>query len=97
MSDNIEKIEKNNAPIELSESELDDVSGGIDIFFSGSMFEQSNISIANSTESGHVGARNSSIVQSSHTSSSAFQVAILGIDSMSDIFSLFKGFGRFLR
>ena len=97
MSDNIEKIEKNNAPIELSESELDDVSGGIDIYFSGSMFEQRDISIANSTESGNMGAKNSSIIQSSHTSSSAFQVAILGIDSISDVFSFFRGFGRFFR
>ena len=97
MSDNIEKIAKNNAPIELSESELDDVSGGIDIYFSGSMFEQRDISIANSTESGNMGAKNSSIIQSSHTSSSAFQFAILGIDSISDVFSLFRGFSRFFR
>ncbi|MEL6460868.1 MAG: CTB family bacteriocin [Cyanobacteria bacterium J06641_2] len=94
MSDN---IEKNNAPIELSESELDDVSGGIDIYFSGSMFQQDNLSMMNSTESGDMGTKNSSIVQSSHTSSSAFQVAILGVDSMSDVFSFFKGFGRFFR
>ena len=90
-------IEKQVAPIELSESELDDVSGGIDIYFSGSMFQQDNLSMMNSTESGDMGTRNSSIVQSSHTSSSAFQVAILGIDSMSDVFSFFKGFGRFFR
>lgn len=90
-------IEKQVAPIELSESELDDVSGGIDIYFSGSMFQQDNLSMMNSTESGDMGTRNSSIVQSSHTSSSAFQVAILGLDSMNDIFSFFKGFGRFFR
>ncbi|BAY81263.1 hypothetical protein NIES267_07390 [Calothrix parasitica NIES-267] len=94
MSDN---IEKQVAPIELSESELDDVSGGIDIFFSGSMFEQNDIYSVDSVEVGNQESNSSPILKSSHTSSSAFQVAILGIDSMSDAMGFFKGFARFFR
>ena len=82
----------NNTPIELSESELDDISGGIDIFLSGSMFEQTNIYSLQSTDSENKSTMSNSILKSSHTSSGAFQVAILGVDSVSDIASFFKGF-----
>ncbi len=56
------------------------------------MFEQSDIYSVDSAEVGNKEINSSPILKSSHTSSSAFQVAILGIDSMSDVMSFFKGF-----
>ena len=86
-----------NHTVELSEQELEKVAGGIDIFLSGSVFEQSDDLFANSTSSNASGAQTTSI-SNSHTFSSAFQFIGLGFDSISDVTKVFKGlaglFGR---
>lgn len=86
------KIDKN-AIAELSEEQLDGIAGGVDIFLSGSMFEQRNIfsSRRRSWRSG----RSSSFFQSSYTSSTAFQIIGLGFDSVSDAMSFVMGFMKF--
>lgn len=81
----------NKTPIELSESELNNISGGIDILLSGSMFEQSEISSVQQTPS-------TSNFKSNYISSSAFQIGIFGTGSVNDAKSFFTGlvklFGR---
>lgn len=84
---------ENTTPIELSEEQLEQVSGGIDIFISASSFEQTNTSSFPSTS--FPPSKNSSISQSSHISSSAFQIIGLGFDSASDVMSFVKGFMKF--
>mgnify|MGYP001797148770 CR=1 FL=1 len=85
-------LDKNIAPIELSEEQLDQVSGGIDIFLSGSMFEQRNIFSSRHKNSRR--RRSSSFFQSSYISYSAFQFIGNGFDSVSDAMSFVKGFMR---
>lgn len=85
-------LDKNIAPIELSEEQLDQVSGGIDIFLSGSMFEQRNIFSSRHKNSRR--RRSSSFVQSSYISYSAFQFIGNGFDSVSDAMSFVRGFMR---
>lgn len=92
------QLDKNHTSVELSEEELEQVAGGIDIFLSGSVFEQSDELFANSTSSNASGAQTTSISKSSHTFSSAFQFIGLGFDSIGDVAKVFKGlaglFGR---
>ncbi|MBV6628234.1 MAG: hypothetical protein KI793_35835 [Rivularia sp. (in: Bacteria)] len=70
------KIAMNNTRIELSESELNHICGGVDIFLSGSKFKQSNVRTKNKS--------------SSHTSSCAFQLTILDADSIDDATGIVK-------
>ncbi|BAY64333.1 hypothetical protein NIES22_44290 [Calothrix brevissima NIES-22] len=82
----------NNSPIELSPEELDAVSGGIDIYLSGSTFEQRDIFSAN-RRSSRRNSRNS-LFSSSYISSSAFQFIGLGFSSVSDALSFVSGFAK---
>ncbi|OUL19440.1 hypothetical protein BV378_32870 [Nostoc sp. RF31YmG] len=84
----------NNAPVELSNEELDQVSGGIDIFLSGSMFEQRDMLSSVRTSSRRRGFGSNSVFRSSYISSAAFQVIGLGFESVSDVMSFFSGFAR---
>ncbi len=86
--------EINNAPVELSNEELDRVSGGIDIFLSGSMFEQRDVLSSVHTSSRRRGCGSNSIFRSSYISSAAFQVVGLGFESVSDVMSFLTGFTR---
>ena len=85
-----------NTPTELSEEELDEVSGGIDLFLSGSTFEQTHISAYNRGQSQINGFSRGGIssFRSSHTFSSAFQVIGLGFNSVGDALSFLNGFAR---
>ncbi|MEM7579783.1 MAG: hypothetical protein ACFB02_10380 [Mastigocoleus sp.] len=92
----------NNSPTELSEQELDEVSGGIDFFISGSTFEETHISSFNrgGDSINRGGSINSlsrggtSSFRSSHTFSSAFQIVGLGFDSVGDALGFLSGFAR---
>ncbi|MBD2168338.1 hypothetical protein H6G04_28540 [Calothrix membranacea FACHB-236] len=80
----------NNAPIELTEEELDGVSGGIDIYLSGSMFEQRDVFSARRNSR----RRSSNLFRSSSISSSAFQLVGLGFGSVGDAMSFLQGFAK---
>lgn len=80
----------NNAPIELTEEELDSVSGGIDIYLSGSMFEQRDVFSARRNSR----RRSSNLFRSSSISSSAFQLVGLGFGSVGDAMSFLQGFAK---
>lgn len=77
---------------ELSEAELDQVSGGINIFLSGSFFDQQ----LSFSRQGRRGRRTSQ--GASNTSSSAFQFAGSGFNSVEDVLAVLRGlaslFGR---
>jgi hypothetical protein len=77
-------------PPELSESELDRISGGIDIFLSGSIFDQK---LSFSPQNRRRRSRGSS-----NTFSSAFQFAGSGFNSVEDVLAVLRGlaslFGR---
>ena len=92
------EMNSNLAPVELSEQELAEVAGGIDIFLSGSMFEQSDVSLAQQTGAGPAASSTNTVFKTSHTFSSAFQFIGLGFGSMSEVTDVFKGldklFGR---
>lgn len=81
-----------NIPIELSDEELDGISGGIDIFLSGSSFQQRDI--FSSQRRGSRRRGRSSIFKSSFISSSAFQAVGLGFNSVSDALSFMGAFAR---
>ncbi len=81
--------------VELSEQELEEIAGGISIFFSGSTFEKSDIFSAHRRNSSRGHSRSSSVFKSSHTLSSAFQLIGLGLNSPSDIMSFFSGLAAF--
>jgi hypothetical protein len=83
-----------NTPIELSEEELDGISGGIDIYLSGSMFNQRDVFAGSRTSSRRRGFGRSSFSKSSNISSSAFQLIGLGFNSASDALGFVKEFGR---
>lgn len=78
-------------PVELSLTELDEVSGGLDIFISGSIFDQSESLLG---QSGGCGCPGSALAQTSNTSSGAFQFAGLGFESVDQIFAVFAGLSR---
>lgn len=77
---------------ELSEQELDDISGGVDIFLSGSMFEQNEALV------GQQGCGGASLAKTSSTASSTFQFIGLGFESNGDVLDALEGvykiFGR---
>jgi hypothetical protein len=79
-----------NSPIELVDEDLEDVSGGIDIFFSSSMFQKSSRSSRSSRR-----RRRQSASQSSTVNSSAFQFMGLGFNSASDVMSVLEGLSKF--
>jgi hypothetical protein len=87
-------LDKHTTPIELSQEQLDQISGGIDIFLSGSMFQQRDIFSSRRRGSRRRGFGSSSIFQSSYISSSAFQFIGLGFDSVSDAMGFVRGFMR---
>lgn len=86
------EIEQNTTPTELSEEQLDQIAGGVDIFLSGSIFQQRDVLSYRSRGSG--ARRSSSFFRSSHISSVAFQFIGLGFDSVSDAMSFVRGFTR---
>lgn len=91
------QIDVESTPIELSAQELEEVAGGVDIFMSGSVFENNEVVLAQNTNANSSGGGTNSIFKSSHTFSSAFQFIGLGFDSgdMMNVFSgLAKLFGR---
>lgn len=80
-------------PAELSQQELDQVSGGIDLYFSTAMFEQIDEFSAHSVSSGD-GCGASSVSQSSRASFSAFQFFGSGFESVGDALNFLKGISR---
>jgi hypothetical protein len=84
----------NNSPIELSDDELEAVAGGIDIFLSGSTFEQTDIFSAQRSSSRRNRFGRNALFKSSHISSSAFQFIGLGFNSVGDALSFVSGFAR---
>lgn len=90
---NLSENENESNPVELSPEELDGIAGGINIFLSGSTFQQQNVFSANRT-----GSRrrfgSSSLFRSSSISSSAFQMIGTGFSSVSDALSFVAGFAR---
>ncbi len=89
-------IDTNHSPVELSQEELDGISGGISIFVSGSTFQRSDVFAKVRKRSRH-GGRSSSF-GSSQISSSAFQIMGIGLNSSEDIMTFFRGiFGFFGR
>jgi hypothetical protein len=78
-------------PIELTLTELDEVSGGLDIFISGSMFEQSESILG---QSGGCSFPSSTLARTSNTSSGTFQFVGLGFESVGQIFAVFAGLSR---
>jgi hypothetical protein len=89
-------IDINHAPVELSQEELDGISGGISIFVSGSTFQRSDV-FAQSRRRSRRGSRSSSF-GSSQISSSSFQILGIGLNTSEDITAFFRGiFGFFGR
>lgn len=78
--------------VELSALELDDISGGVDIFLSGSMFEQNDALIAQSSPDG------AALAKTSSTASASFQFIGLGFESNQNVLGALEGvyriFGR---
>ncbi|BAZ39315.1 hypothetical protein NIES4101_52670 [Calothrix sp. NIES-4101] len=89
-----DEIDIDNTPVELSEEELDGISGGIDIYLSGSMFNQQDVFAGSRSGSRRRGFGRSSFFKSSSISSSAFQLIGLGFNSASDALGFVKEFGR---
>lgn len=84
-----------NSPlIELSDQELEEISGGISFYLSGSMFQQQN----SFSGRGSRRRRRNAIQGSSQTSSSAFQFMGFGFNSVEDVLTVLRGlaelFGR---
>ena len=88
------QLEYNHTPVELSAEELDAVAGGIDIYLSGSTFEQQDVFSASRFGSRRRRFGGSSLFRSSFISSSAFQMIGLGFNSVSDALSFVAGFAR---
>lgn len=89
-----DQIDVDHTQIELSAQELEEVAGGIDIFISGSMYENNEVMLAQNTSSDLGGGGTSSVVKSSHTFSSAFQFIGLGFDSIGDVTNVFSGLAK---
>ena len=85
-------IEQNTTAVELSEEQLDEIAGGVDIFLSGSIFQQRDTFSFRSRSSRR--GRRSSFFQSSYIFSATFQFIGLGFDSVSDAMSFVKGFAK---
>lgn len=88
------QLDVNHTSVELSEQELEQVAGGIDIFMSGSVFENHEVMLAQNTSSNSSGGGTSSVFKSSRTFSSAFQFIGLGFDSMGDVMNVFSGLAK---
>jgi hypothetical protein len=96
MPDEFNDVNTNHSPVELSQEELDGISGGISIFVSGSTFDRSDV-FTQSRKSSRRRSSNS-IFRSSQISSSAFQIIGLGLNTSEDITNFFRGlFGFFGR
>lgn len=78
----------------LSEQELEEVSGGIDIYFSASMFEQSEEFLAQQTTSDSCCSSSTSIAKSSYTFASTFQFIGSGFESVNDALSFLAGLAK---
>jgi hypothetical protein len=90
-------IDTNHSPVEMSQEELDGISGGISIFVSGSTFQRSDL-FAQSRRRSRRGGSGVSSFGSSQISSSAFQILGVGLKSSEDITAFFRGiFGFFGR
>lgn len=80
------------SPPELTDADLDQISGGIDIFLSGSLFDQQR-SVTREIGRGRISSRGAS-----NTFSSAFQFAGFGFQSVDDVLAVLRGlanlFGR---
>lgn len=92
MFNQIDDIER--TQIELSAQELEEVAAGVDIFMSGSVFENNEVVLAQNTSSNPSPCGTSSVFKSSHTFSSAFQFIGLGFDSMGDVMNVFSGLAK---
>lgn len=88
------ELDVNHTTIELSEQELEEVAGGIDIFLSGLVFDKNDVFAAQQTSSNSTSAGTTSVFKSSHTFSSAFQFIGLGFESFSDVANVFRGLSR---
>lgn len=88
------ELDVNYTSVELTAQELEEVAGGIDIFMSGSVFENSEVMLAQNTSSNSSGGGTSSVFKSSHTFSSAFQFIGLGFNSMGDVMNVFSGLAK---
>ena len=88
------QIDVDGTQIELSAQELEEVAGGIDIFMSGSVYENSEVMLAQNTSANSSGGGTSSVFKSSHTFSSAFQFIGLGFNSMGDVMNVFSGLAK---
>ena len=75
-------------PTELSNEELDQVSGGFDVVITGVLFEQDIAVQQNHCES----ASSTSFL--SQTSATVFQLVGTGFDSMKDVFSALSNVSR---
>jgi hypothetical protein len=79
---------RDSAPVELSEAELDEVAGGIDVVITGVLFEH---------EFSMQQTQNNSLSSTSffsRTSATVFQFVGTGFDSMKDVFSMLSSFSR---
>ena len=88
------QIDVDGNQIELSAQELEEVAGGIDIFMSGSVYENSEAMLAQNASANSNGGGTSSVFKSSHTFSSAFQFIGLGFNSMGDVMNVFSGLAK---
>ncbi len=94
MMSNDEELDVNHTPVELSEEELDGISGGISIFLSGSTFEKRDIFSTHRRSSRRRGRGSSSTFGTSQTFSSAFQFIGLGFNSAEDVMKVLSGLAR---
>jgi bacteriocin-like protein len=82
----------------LSEQELAEISGGVDIFFSASTFEQRDQFLVQQTTSDSGCQSSTTVAKSSYTFASTFQFIGTGFESMNEALSflskLTKLFGR---
>jgi hypothetical protein len=78
-------------PIELADADLEEISGGIDISFSSSMFQKSS----RSSRSSRRRRRREAAAQSSTVNSSAFQFMGLGFNSASEVMTVLEGLSKF--
>lgn len=82
----------NPVTIELSDQELDSISGGIDLMLSGSFFEQTDAVFAQDGSGGC--GQGKSFGRASKTTASAFQLVGSGFESVNDILAVLAGFAR---
>jgi hypothetical protein len=81
--------EHSTEPIELTEQELADISGGFDFVLSIGLFEQS--------EGCSSQENSSSTSQSARTSFSGIQIACTGLQSINDVIAIFEAVAGWLQ